>query len=114
KLDVMSGICFMDCNDRHDRRVEGPQMLLLVLSVPIFFRRRRVVEGLSRFHLVRSGRVPPCKSPRPPIWPPLRYVRPNVGWNRDDIFVFNESNNTFDGFLRIRNEARFGRMIIRE
>src|SRR5262249_7909249 len=76
KLDVMSGIRFMDCNDRHDRRVERPEMLILVFSIPIFFGRRHVVEGLSSFHLVRSGRVHRCKSPRPSIWRRLRYVWP--------------------------------------
>src|SRR4030095_2978835 len=39
KLDVMSGIRFMDCNDRHDRRVEGQEMALLLLRAPIFFQR---------------------------------------------------------------------------
>src|SRR5262249_40096529 len=99
KLDVMSGVCFMDCNDRHDWRVEGPQMLILVLPVPIFFRRRHIVEGLGRLRLVWSGCVHRRKSSRAGIWRRLCNVWSNVGRNRDDIFVLDESNYAFDGFL---------------
>src|SRR5262249_57439913 len=64
KLDVMSGVCFMDCNDRHYWRVESPQMLILLLPLPIFFRRRHIIEGLRRLPLLWSGCVPPRqKSP---------------------------------------------------
>ena len=104
----------MNRDDAHHRRIVSTQVFLLVLRIPILLRRCDVIERFGGLRLIRAGRVHGRERSRARVRRRFGDRGPHVGGNRDDFLVPDELNDALDGFLRIRDQTRFGRMIARQ